>query len=282
MRHGNRELWIALIAIVFSTLSYLGVLILVGEVPGASDFYGHALGILGFILMLATETLYSLRKRSRSARWGKMSAWLQFHIFTGLVGPYMVLLHSAWKFNGLAGMVMLLTVVIVVSGFVGRYIYTAVPRSLDGAELEASILEQEIQHANGELNSWLAGRPESIRVLARRLSIAPKVGSIGMFCVDWSFVRRPGNPVALGMGANENGCRQSGTSTPPGKTAAAPGGAAATVFFSGIYPAAFGLVVYHSHPDWIEPVCGRLHPYCGRYLLRHLVTLRIYSLAHRG
>jgi len=88
--------------------------------------------IIGFILMLMTEILYSWRKRSRSARWGKMSNWLRFHIFTGLVGPYMVLLHTSWKFNGLAGIVLLLTVIIVLSGIVGRYIFTAIPRTADG------------------------------------------------------------------------------------------------------------------------------------------------------
>ena len=85
------------------------------EVPAASGLFGHLIGVLGFILMLMTELLYSLRKRSRTARWGKMSDWLAFHIFTGLVGPFMVLLHSSWKFQGLAGIVMLMTVIIVVS-----------------------------------------------------------------------------------------------------------------------------------------------------------------------
>lgn len=64
-----------------------------------------------------------------------MQSWLQFHIFTGLVGPYMVLLHTSWKFNGLAGATTLLTIVIVVSGFIGRYIYTHVPRTLEGLEI---------------------------------------------------------------------------------------------------------------------------------------------------
>ena len=72
-------------------------------IPPASELFGHGLGILGFILMLMTETLYSLRKRSRSVKWGKMSIWLQFHIFTGLVGPYMVLLHTSWKFQRAGG-----------------------------------------------------------------------------------------------------------------------------------------------------------------------------------
>ena len=49
----------------------------------------------------------------------------------------MVLLHTSWKFNGLAGILMLLTVIIVISGFIGRYIYTAIPRNADGVEIEA-------------------------------------------------------------------------------------------------------------------------------------------------
>ena len=44
----------------------------------------------------------------------------------------MVLLHTSWKFNGLAGATTLLTILIVISGFIGRYIYTRIPRSLEG------------------------------------------------------------------------------------------------------------------------------------------------------
>lgn len=74
-----------------------------------------------------------------------MASWLEFHIFTGLVGPYMVLLHSAWKFNGVAGVVMLFTVLIVVSGFIGRYIYTSIPRGPGGEEVPVGQMEALIQ-----------------------------------------------------------------------------------------------------------------------------------------
>ncbi len=141
---GNRELWLALFAIIIITGFYLIMMISLKGFPAASGFYGHMMGVLGFLLMLMTETLYSARKRSRRARWGRMSDWLSFHIFTGLVGPYLVLLHSSWKFNGLAGVTMLFTVVIVVSGFIGRYIYTAVPRTADGIVMEADQLNQII------------------------------------------------------------------------------------------------------------------------------------------
>jgi cytochrome b561 len=33
---------------------------------------------------------------------------------------------------------MLMTILVVISGFVGRYIYTAIPRSPDGAELPSA------------------------------------------------------------------------------------------------------------------------------------------------
>ena len=138
-----RELWWALIACVCTGAAYGVLSVRMHEVPPAAELFGHTLGIVGFVMMIMTETLYSLRKRSRLARWGRMASWLQFHIFTGIVGPFMVLLHSSWKFHGLAGAVTLLTVVIVFSGFIGRYIYTRIPRSLDGVEIEGSLSESQ-------------------------------------------------------------------------------------------------------------------------------------------
>jgi hypothetical protein len=177
MQQSNRELWLSFTAIILITLLYLFIVITLGSIPGASDFFGHSLGILGFLLMLMTEVLYTWRKRSRSARWGKMSTWLQFHIFTGLVGPYMVLLHTSWKFNGLAGIVTLLTFIIVVSGVVGRYIYTAVPRSADGVELEGGELEGKIQATDAELQRWLEGRPAALQALSQRLATTSDIHS---------------------------------------------------------------------------------------------------------
>jgi hypothetical protein len=163
MKPGSREFWLALLAIVLITLVYLGVTTYSGAVPAASQFFGHSLGVFGIVLMAMTETLYSLRKRTHSIRWGRMSSWLQFHIFTGLVGPYMALLHTSWKFNGLAGVLMLLTVIIVISGFIGRYIYTAVPRTIEGAEVEVGEINQQLAVVEQELAVYLEGQSESAR-----------------------------------------------------------------------------------------------------------------------
>ncbi len=148
----SKELVYALIAMVIITLFYLLVQTTSREIPAASSFWGHSLGVLGFLLMVMTETLYSFRKRSkRGARWGKMSSWLEFHIFTGIVGPFMVLLHPGWQFQGLAGVLSLITLLMVFSGFFGRYIYTAIPRANNGAEIDLQELEMSARRYEAEL-----------------------------------------------------------------------------------------------------------------------------------
>lgn len=154
MLRGNRELWLAAFVCFLIGGVYAMVYALTRSIPAAGELFGHSLGILGFLLMLMTETLYSLRKRSRSANWGRMSSWLQFHIFTGLVGPFMVLLHTSWKFNGLAGAVTLLTLIIVLSGIVGRYIFTRIPRTLDGLEIEGTLSESALRQARQLMALW--------------------------------------------------------------------------------------------------------------------------------
>jgi hypothetical protein len=137
------ELAYALAAIVAVTALYGVAYSQASAFPAASSFVGHGIGIAGFILMLMTATLYSLRKLRTDARWGTTAAWLKFHMVTGLVGPYMVLLHTSLKFNGLAGLATLLTVVVVVSGVVGRYLYTRVPRTAEGLEAAAGDDDRE-------------------------------------------------------------------------------------------------------------------------------------------
>jgi hypothetical protein len=154
MLRNNKELWWAFFAGILLTMLYGGVIFYTRGIPAAGQLFGHTLGIIGFILMILTEILYSLRKRTRSASWGRMASWLQFHIFTGLVGPYLVLLHTSWKFNGLAGVVTLFTVVIVLSGFIGRYIYTRIPRTMDGIEIEGTLSETALRQARQLMALW--------------------------------------------------------------------------------------------------------------------------------
>jgi hypothetical protein len=150
-RQTTYELEIAVVGVGAVTALYVWAMRGLDTAPGA--LFGHSLGVVGFLLMLATETLYSLRKRARGRARGRLSSWLQWHIVMGIVGSYMVLLHTAWRFNGLAGVMTLLTAVVVLSGFVGRYVYTAIPRSVDGAELSLAELEAQLAVSATRLES---------------------------------------------------------------------------------------------------------------------------------
>jgi hypothetical protein len=122
-RSQSRELEYAIFAIIVLAGVYIAYEIL-AEPRGGHPF-GHWLGIVGALLKVMTETLYSLRKRTRLFnRAGPVRLWLSFHIFTGLVGPFLVLMHTGLQFRGLAGVTMGLTAVVVLSGFIGRYLYT--------------------------------------------------------------------------------------------------------------------------------------------------------------
>jgi hypothetical protein len=187
MLQKSRELILSLVAIVFITITYISVSFIFQAYPDPASFFGHALGIFGFLLMVMTEVLYTLRKRSHNARWGKMSEWLEFHIFTGLVGPFMVVLHASWRFNGLAGVLTWMTVVIVISGFVGRYIYTAVPRTPSGVELSLDELENQVTQVEGSLSMLISGGQPGQAQLSE-LEDRPKGGAmlvLGRFWFDY-------------------------------------------------------------------------------------------------
>lgn len=196
MLNRSRELWWALLTILLVTLLYSGAVYRLGSIPAARSFMGHSLGVLGFVLMLMTEILYSLRKRSRGVRWGRMDTWLQFHIYTGLVGPFLVLLHTAWTFRGLAGVVLLLTVIIVISGFIGRYIYTAVPRTADGAEMQAREIAVQMQTVEAEIARMADTHPVDGTALAQGMEALPALESGGAGLVLGRFFNELGDRLS--------------------------------------------------------------------------------------
>ncbi len=100
-----------------------------------SGLVGNLLGITGLSLMVLMHG-YSLRKRFRFMRnLGSVTTWLEFHIFCGFFGPVLITLHTSFKFNGLVSVAYWSMVIVVASGFVGRYLYVMIPRSIRGREL---------------------------------------------------------------------------------------------------------------------------------------------------
>lgn len=189
------ELELSLLVCLLLAGVYL-IYALVSEPAGGHPF-GHWLGIVGTGLMVATETVYSARKRIRWLRWaGPLRLWLSLHIFTGLVGPFLVLLHTAFAFRGLAGFTLALTVLVVASGFLGRYFYTAIPRSLAGAEASANELLDAAAAVQDSLTQVAAQRSQAVADLLEADARRPRQarGDFALVLLrgwdDWRYRRR--------------------------------------------------------------------------------------------
>ncbi len=88
---------------------------------------GGALAVSGAILMLG-PLVYLVIKRVKPikaavTRHVPMRTLLAWHIYAGLLGPLLVLLHTGHKFESVLGASLTaLTLIVVFSGFVGRYL----------------------------------------------------------------------------------------------------------------------------------------------------------------
>jgi len=115
---------------------------------------GIKLGMLGFGMFLAIF-LYPLRKRwAWLGRQGLSRHWLDFHVLLGLSAPFVIALHSSFKFHGFAGIAFWIMVGVSLSGIVGRYLYGQIPRRVNAAELS----RKEIQELQEKLAQQLAGQ----------------------------------------------------------------------------------------------------------------------------
>lgn len=105
---------------------------------------GHGHGIVGTALLIVGVGMYSARKRMRTfAHRGKISNWLEFHIFLCLLGPMLIVYHSTFKLGGLVAVSFWSMIAVVASGVVGRYLYVQIPKGIRGNELSVTELEEE-------------------------------------------------------------------------------------------------------------------------------------------
>ncbi len=134
------------------------------ETFGPSGIWGHGLGIIGSVLMLM-NFFYSWRKRYEfKEKLGSLKFWLYFHMFVGLLGPTLILYHSAFKFHGIIATTSFFSMVtVVISGIIGRYIYIQVPRTIGGLEITLWELEEEYRQISATLRKQLKNDMELLK-----------------------------------------------------------------------------------------------------------------------
>jgi len=81
-----------------------------------AGFRGHTFGVIGSLMMIFM-LLYSARKRmERFQKAGNLSHWLDIHIFFGIMGPLLIVLHTSFKVQGLVAVSFWSMVAVALSG----------------------------------------------------------------------------------------------------------------------------------------------------------------------
>lgn len=138
-----------LLAVLFVVLS-LGFVVYRSP-TFAGGFVGHLIGITGAAIMSLT-LIYPFRKRVQKKR-GKRNP-LNRHIYFGLIGPSLVVVHAAHKSSNVIGVITFLSMFLIVfSGIVGRFLFRRVSRTLKQQENGLSMLKAqfEMQRKDAEL-----------------------------------------------------------------------------------------------------------------------------------
>lgn len=104
-------------------------------------------GVVGTGLMIIAA-IYPIFRRIKLFRWlASNTMWFDFHLMAGCIGPMLVGIHSAMQLDSWVSAAFWSMVITVISGFLGRYLYTQVPELSSGVELEELDNERAFQQA---------------------------------------------------------------------------------------------------------------------------------------
>ncbi len=124
----------------------------------AGSFWGGMLAVEGSFLMLI-PLFYSFIKRIKVLRnWTKpymsMRTMLAWHIYAGVIGPIMVLLHTGHKFESVLGISLTaMTLIVVFSGFIGRYLLSSIGKEMKEKKAQLNELRSHYENTQSELRA---------------------------------------------------------------------------------------------------------------------------------
>jgi len=127
---------------------------------------GQGFGIGGTLMITLGVASYGARKRIRAlARFGKLKSWLAFHIFLCILGPFLILLHTTFKFGGLVAIAFWSMTLVVTSGVFGRWVYVWIPKTANGRFLGRDEIRDRLHALLAELQTQLRMSPEQVLAL---------------------------------------------------------------------------------------------------------------------
>lgn len=155
----------------------------------AGSAWGGVLAVSGSLLMLV-PLLYLIVKRIPGlkkwvTRRVSMRTLLSWHIYAGILGPILVILHTGHKFVSPLGIALTaMTILVVLSGFAGRYLMSQVSQNIT----EKKQMLTQLELAYRATATELAAHPEEVaalrplsgffsNLLARFFVVSPATGA---------------------------------------------------------------------------------------------------------
>lgn len=130
--------------------------------PGS--LLGSLLGLTAAILMVV-PLAYSIAKRLLRLRGPRLRSFLTVHIYAGLLAGVLAVIHTGHKFDHPLGVLLTAqTIIVVVSGFVGRYFMRHQAQELADKRRERASADAALTQARAELVAR-TGMPDSTAVL---------------------------------------------------------------------------------------------------------------------
>jgi len=114
--------------------------------------------------MMLSLLLYPLRKRIRWMEYlGSMPSWFNYHMVIGIGGPLLIVFHSTFHTSSMNGAVALYaTLVVAISGVIGRFVYRHVHQGLDGQLQTLESVDETLKKSAEEIRAEFAKYPDVI------------------------------------------------------------------------------------------------------------------------
>ena len=153
--------------VLFFSLLWLGFL--VHRSPRfAGSLWGGVFGVSGATLMLV-PLAYLIIKRVKTlkqavTRFVSMRTLLAWHIYAGVVGPIFVLFHTGHKFESPLGIALTsMTIIVVLSGFTGRYLMGRISQELKEKQTMLNDLSSSYQETLRRLRTCCADKTAQLK-----------------------------------------------------------------------------------------------------------------------
>ncbi len=196
---GARERLITFGLILLMLITWLGFTIHESN-DFAGSLFGSIIGIIGAFLMLIPLFYLFIKRipllKSKLTKHVSMKTMLNWHIYAGIIGPILVLIHTGHKFQSSLGIALTgMTLIVAISGYIGRYLMGFITDEvrdkkvlLSNLEGKYQILCEKIKDMPSDVNDYFISAYNykariiawlfNDRVISGKLSVSPLIQAI--------------------------------------------------------------------------------------------------------